>query len=386
MAPTKMTKRSAGSKKGSGGSCPECFKSFTRSGDLKRHIQTHVPAEERRWACEICMKRFVQKTALTTHMNSHSGDKPYVCGIGICDSLFSDPSSRSRHRREAHCSKMTHRCPVVHCTSHIKRRCAFTKHLRGKHQINKDEHELNEWLVPDEKMLLKEAKKDARRLSKEGKQRVRRHSRKAVKEESPLPEILVSCPPPPIRPVSQENALGLQMALPTVPTLAAPSRTTSPMSYYGGSTPDLSNSPGSSAPSNHFSSAFSSPSSGSYMLMSSPDYSPYLMPNGVSEYDDLMSTATSSYADLPKVETTFEYPIDYFPSPKSTWNEDAAFFPSHEQYSLDTDMSPLSGLSLAQLNGADHFAHPTPRSAEPALQSLYYDTTPHSLSTAWSQY
>ncbi|KAG6817860.1 hypothetical protein H0H87_001692 [Tephrocybe sp. NHM501043] len=61
--------------------------------------------------------------------------KPFTCGIDGCKAAFGDPSSRARHCKETHRIVGTYRCPVIHCKSSIKRRSAFTQHLK-KHGID----------------------------------------------------------------------------------------------------------------------------------------------------------------------------------------------------------------------------------------------------------
>ncbi|KZT25762.1 hypothetical protein NEOLEDRAFT_1092293 [Neolentinus lepideus HHB14362 ss-1] len=49
--------------------------------------------------CHICHKVFPRPSGLSTHMNSHSGDKPFKCPIPTCDKHFTVRSNAKRHLR-----------------------------------------------------------------------------------------------------------------------------------------------------------------------------------------------------------------------------------------------------------------------------------------------
>ncbi|KAF9498603.1 hypothetical protein BDN71DRAFT_1503681 [Pleurotus eryngii] len=109
--------------------CPRCKRPFKRKGDLNRHIQLHT--NHRPHKCEHCQKAFSQASGLKTHLNTHTGEKPYACRIVGCSSRFGDPSSRTRHCNEVHRVRGVFACPIDGCTSSIKRRSAFAKHIKS---------------------------------------------------------------------------------------------------------------------------------------------------------------------------------------------------------------------------------------------------------------
>ncbi|CAB4253110.1 hypothetical protein, no similarity [Maudiozyma barnettii] len=47
--------------------------------------------------CKICGKNFQRPSTLDTHMNIHSGEKPYVCPFLECEKLFNARSNMLRH-------------------------------------------------------------------------------------------------------------------------------------------------------------------------------------------------------------------------------------------------------------------------------------------------
>jgi uncharacterized Zn-finger protein len=52
----------------------------------------------RKFTCSLCNKGFDRPSALETHMNSHTGDRPFECTI--CPSRFSVRSNMLRHRKQ----------------------------------------------------------------------------------------------------------------------------------------------------------------------------------------------------------------------------------------------------------------------------------------------
>lgn len=49
--------------------------------------------------CPVCKKRFTRPSSLTTHIYSHTGEKPFICEVANCGRHFSVISNLRRHRK-----------------------------------------------------------------------------------------------------------------------------------------------------------------------------------------------------------------------------------------------------------------------------------------------
>lgn len=51
----------------------------------------------KKYACQICEKRFKRPSSLSTHMNIHTGQKPHLCPLSSCGKPFNAKSNMLRH-------------------------------------------------------------------------------------------------------------------------------------------------------------------------------------------------------------------------------------------------------------------------------------------------
>ncbi|XP_026745222.1 zinc finger protein OZF-like [Trichoplusia ni] len=77
--------------------CDSCSSMFSSKGSLKRHITTHHTKRERTFICETCGNSFFTKYAIITHLRVHTDERPYTCPY--CSKAFRQIASMIRHKR-----------------------------------------------------------------------------------------------------------------------------------------------------------------------------------------------------------------------------------------------------------------------------------------------
>ena len=136
--------------------CTYCQKSFTRRGNLKRHIESihdkrthpctrctkvfkyadslkhHVRTfhEHHSHDCEQCGQKFVNRHELNIHVNVKHQDKIYSCQD--CDKIFLHPRNLKEHRSSIHAGK-THTCPL--CNKSYAYRRSLRLHCTRTHGV-----------------------------------------------------------------------------------------------------------------------------------------------------------------------------------------------------------------------------------------------------------
>lgn len=96
-------------------------------------------SDQTRVQCEVCSKVVASVKYLREHMTlQHLGDAPYRCDKRGCGKKFIDWSLMQKHRRK-HEGKFDFKCE--YCGKGYVQRKTLNQHLRGSHQISKEEIE-----------------------------------------------------------------------------------------------------------------------------------------------------------------------------------------------------------------------------------------------------
>jgi len=132
--------------------CNVCSYTTTKKILLTSHLVSH--SEERPYTCSICEKSFKTLIVLENHVNSHNGIKPHKCRY--CKSRFTCTGGLSIHVKYKHTNLKSHKCPECdfmcvemsklkrhlkchtgerpfqcpHCTYAGRDRVALSRHLR----------------------------------------------------------------------------------------------------------------------------------------------------------------------------------------------------------------------------------------------------------------
>ncbi|XP_036369849.1 uncharacterized protein LOC115225209 isoform X2 [Octopus sinensis] len=75
--------------------CSVCWKNFSKSTQLNRHLKIHAGIKPFR--CAYCDRAFSRSDNLVKHVRIHTGDKRYSCSI--CTKRFTDSSNLTKHLR-----------------------------------------------------------------------------------------------------------------------------------------------------------------------------------------------------------------------------------------------------------------------------------------------
>jgi uncharacterized C2H2 Zn-finger protein len=79
------------------------------------------------FTCPVCHKGFVRRQNLTSHMSSHTNDRPVPCPE--CDLTFRRRQEMLRHLRSIHRNAIIVRCPG--CDKPFTRNDAYHRHLQS---------------------------------------------------------------------------------------------------------------------------------------------------------------------------------------------------------------------------------------------------------------
>ncbi|XP_026483017.1 zinc finger protein 239-like [Ctenocephalides felis] len=103
--------------------CDECNKAFASSVRLTMHKRIHTG--DRRYECHFCDKKFTQISILTRHKVIHTGERPFKCKY--CDKAYTQPGPLSTHTR-THTGEKRYKC--LTCSKMFTTSNALVVHTR----------------------------------------------------------------------------------------------------------------------------------------------------------------------------------------------------------------------------------------------------------------
>ena len=77
--------------------------SFKSSSPLPQPLSDQTPSKKSsnwKYKCTICKKPFERPSTLKTHLNSHTGERPFKCPHRLCERSFTVRSNMIRHHKK----------------------------------------------------------------------------------------------------------------------------------------------------------------------------------------------------------------------------------------------------------------------------------------------
>ncbi|KAG6459864.1 hypothetical protein O3G_MSEX011645 [Manduca sexta] len=90
--------------------CPICLKSSKNRVNLDQHMRNVHKGRPNNKMCHHCGKGFPTKVQLESHMRTHTGERPFICEY--CPTTFTQKSNLYKHYRQVHLNIKSKRYPL----------------------------------------------------------------------------------------------------------------------------------------------------------------------------------------------------------------------------------------------------------------------------------
>lgn len=111
--------------------CDKCEKAFKTNTNLRTHqLIVHTDPLLWKYICDICGKRFPQKSSFDQHRRRHLGEKKFSCQL--CDKTFTSKGELQGHMK-GHLNVKAFKCE--HCGNAYRKKYTYNIHLTKVHGI-----------------------------------------------------------------------------------------------------------------------------------------------------------------------------------------------------------------------------------------------------------
>ncbi|XP_037820596.1 transcription factor grauzone-like [Lucilia sericata] len=117
--------------------CDKCDKSFLKKIVFERHVLLHIPEEERKFQCSMCVKKFATEYLRKQHIN-HTHSKIYTKVCDVCGITIWDKYSFNRHMAEHNGVKpVKFKCDI--CAAELTNIYFLNRHKKLMHTVQQEQ-------------------------------------------------------------------------------------------------------------------------------------------------------------------------------------------------------------------------------------------------------